>query len=199
MSDTYEIDLDRAPRPAAGSGSTPSAPTTAHGTRGLRVALVLAVLTAVGLAGWIWVDGHRTGAERRAVEAVIAYLDAWNAHDANGVRVAMAPRGGFGAGDNIRRPLIVAGVGPELNRLLDSVFAAGGSLESTGRIEVQRPNTQKITVPQRLRYSVFGVDVVEDGVSMFTLVEIDGRPKVYEHFWWRPYPAKAPSMLWATR
>jgi hypothetical protein len=196
MSDAHEIDLDRPPRAAGEAGRPEPAPAAAAGTRGLRVALVLAVLTAVGLGGWIWVDNRRTGAERGAVEAVIAYLDAFNAHDANGVRNAMAPRGGFGAGDNVRRPFIVAGVGPELNRLLDAVFAADGSLESTGRIEVQSPDALKITVQQRMSYTVYGVDVVEQGVSLFTLIEVDGRPKVYEHFWWRPYPARAPSILW---
>jgi hypothetical protein len=61
---------------------------------------------------------------------------------------------------------------------------------------VQSPDALKLSVQQRMRYTVYGVDVVEQGVSLFTLIDIDGRPKVYEHFWWRPYPARAPSILW---
>ena len=109
----------------------------------------------------------------------------------------MAPRGGFGAGDIMRRPLITAAVGPELDRLLGAVFAAGATLEATGRLEVAPDAAARHRAPAdalpRLR-----VDVVEEGVSLFTLTEIDGEPKVAEHFWWRPYPARAPSMLWAT-
>jgi hypothetical protein len=164
--------------------------------RGLRVALAAACVAVVVLAAYIWVDHHRSDAERAAVAAVAAYLEAWNAHDAAAVREAMAPRGGFLAGESFHRPIVDAPVGPALDDLLDAVFAAKVSFETPGRIEVLGGDAQHLSARQRVHYRVYGVDVVEEGVSLFTLVEVDGVPKVAEHMWWRPYPARAPSMLW---
>ena len=197
MSDGHEIDLTGRPMVVFGSPERDTSRATASVPRRPRWALLVACATALVLAIWVWVDHRRTGPEREAVAAVTAYVDGFNAHSGEAVRAAMAPRGGFGAGDIMRRPLITAAVGPELDRLLGAVFAAGATMEATGRMEVA-PDAQHVTVPQRMRYHVYGVDVVEEGVSLFTLIEIDGEPKVAEHFWWRPYPARAPSMLWAT-
>lgn len=170
-------------------------PPAPPGVRGLRWALAAACALIVVLGGYIGLDHRRPDSERAAVTAVTAYLAAWNAHDAAALRAAMAPRGAFLAGDTFHLPTINVAVGPALDSLLDAMFAAQVSLETTGRVEVQGDH-QHVTVPQRLRYRAYGVDVAEDGVSLFTLIDIDGRPKVAEHMWWRPYPARAPSMLW---
>jgi hypothetical protein len=44
---------------------------------------------------------------------------------------------------------------------------------------------------------VAGVSVTEQGVSLFTLVQLQDRPVILEHLWWRPLASQAPSMLWA--
>jgi hypothetical protein len=166
-----------------------------RGVRGLRWALAAAVVLLVALGGYIWLDHHRPASERAAVAAVTVYLKAWNAHDAPAVRAAMAPRGGFVAGDTFLRPIVNAPIGPALDDLMDAVFAADLTFETTAPMRMQ--DAQHVTVPQKLHYRVYGFDVVEEGVSLLTLIDIGGVPKVAEHMWWRPYPARAPSLLWA--
>jgi hypothetical protein len=168
----------------------------------LKAALVAAGLAIAVLGGALYLEHRQTPLERQAADAIETYTAAWNAHDRAAVLAAMTAGGSFAAGDILERPLLSAAVGPELDRLLGSMFSASVSLETTGRLVLaDAPRTaraQHVSVTQRYRYHVYGVPVVEAGISLFTLVPVNGALKVAQHVWWRPLAATAPSMLWAS-
>jgi hypothetical protein len=163
----------------------------------LKAALVVAALAIAALAGVVYLDHRRTGAEQAVASAIDTYTAAWNAHDREAVLAAMTPYATFTAGDNLESPLFRVEVGPDLDRLLDGLFRASVSLETTGPIVLAGDNVSHASVPQRYRYQVYGLAVVEDGHSLFTLVTVDGTLKVAQHVWWRPRRPPSPSMLWA--
>jgi hypothetical protein len=165
---------------------------------GLKVALGLAVATAVALGGALYYTQRLSDGERQATEAITAYTAAWNAHDIGAVRAAMYPSGTFAASDNIAyNSMFTAAVGPDLDRVLTALFAADVRLTVEGRV-LLADDGSRASVAQRFRYTVYGLRVVEDGISHYTLIpDGKGRLKVYQHLWWRPRVPESPSMLWA--
>jgi hypothetical protein len=163
----------------------------------LKIGLAAAIAVAVALAGALFVVRHQSAEEQLATEAVAAYTKAWNAHDAKAVRAAMALNGTFSASDSLQQaPMFTAYSGPELERVLDKLFAAGVKLETTSRVLIAGDHTSRATVAQRFRYTVYGLSVAEEGLSQFTLqAGARGRLVVVQHVWWRPRPPDSPSML----
>jgi hypothetical protein len=164
----------------------------------LKAALAVALLAVAGLAVAMYLDHRQTDEERAVSAAIEAYTAAWNAHDHAALRAAMAPSASFAAGESLEHPLVtVAVAGPEFERLIGSLFRASVSLTTVGPVTPVVERFWRATVPQRYRYEVHGLKVVENGVSLYTLVDIDGTLKVAQHVWWRPLAPQSPSMLWA--
>lgn len=185
-------------RPEPGPADDPPRPPGTRRITRLHVALALAVTVAVVLAGALYYTRHQTDTERKVTEAIVAYTAAWNAHDVAAVRAAMLSGGSFVASDNIEHEaMLSAGWGPDLDRLLTVLFAADVRLETRSRVLVAGDST-RASVAQRFSYTVYGVRVVEDGISNYTLSPVGYSEylKVVQHVWWRPRPPRQPSMLW---
>jgi hypothetical protein len=160
--------------------------------------LALAVTIALVLAGALYVTQRQSDDERAVSAAIARYTAAWNAHDVSAVRAAMFPGGTFAASDNIvHEAMLEAGWGPELDGVLTSLFDAKVTLETRGRVLVAGDST-RASVVQRFSYTVYGLRVIEDGISHFTLSPAERGPglKIVQHLWWRPRVPASPSMLW---
>jgi hypothetical protein len=165
----------------------------------LKVALAVAVLAIAGLGVVIYLDHRQSDGERAVSEAIDRYVAAWNDHDLPAILRAMTHGGSFAAGESLEHPLVQATPGSvEFDRLVQSLFRASVSLESVGEVTAVVERFWRASVPQRYRYRVHGLPVVENGVSLFTFVEDNGVLKVSQHVWWRPLAPSSPSMLWAT-
>jgi hypothetical protein len=164
-----------------------------------KVMLALAVTVALVLAGALYLTQRQSDDERAVSAAIARYTAAWNAHDVAAVRAAMfAGTGTFAASDNItHEAMFVAGWGPDLDRVLTALFAAGVTLETRGRVMIAG-DTTRASVVQRFTYTVYGLPVVEDGISQYTLSPAERGPglKISQHVWWRPRVPASPSMLW---
>jgi hypothetical protein len=164
-----------------------------------KLMLALAVTVALVLAGALYATQRQSDDERAVSAAIARYTAAWNAHDLAAVRAAMfAGTGTFAASDNItHEAMFVAGWGPDLDRVLTALFAAGVTLETRGRVLIAG-DTTRASVVQRFTYTVYGLPVVEDGISQYTLSPAERGPglKISQHVWWRPRVPAAPSMLW---
>lgn len=164
-----------------------------------QVMLALTVVVALVLAGALYVSRRQNDDERAVSAAIARYTAAWNAHDVAAVRAAMFSGGTFAASDNIARDaFLTATWGPELDSVLTALFAAGVTLETRGRVMLAGNNTTRASVVQRFSYTVYGVPVVEDGISQFTLSPAERGPglRIVQHVWWRPRSPASPSMLW---
>jgi hypothetical protein len=165
----------------------------------LKIALGVALLAVAALGVVIFLDHRQTTDEQAVAEAIEAYTAAWNDHDLPAVLAAMSHGAGFAAGESLEHPLVTTTAGSqEFERLLDALFTASVSLETVGGVTVVMERFWRATVPQRYRYQVHGMRVVENGVSLFTLIRENGRMKITQHVWWRPLAPVNPSMLWAT-
>jgi hypothetical protein len=162
------------------------------------VALAVAVTVALVLAGALYRAQRQSDDERAVTAAITAYTAAWNAHDVAAVRATMFPGCTFSASDNIRHePMFTAEWGPSLDNALTKLFASNVTLETRGRV-LLAGDTTRASVAQRYRYTVYGLTVVEDGISHYTLSPAtSGRGlRIAQHVWWRPKVPASPSMLW---
>jgi hypothetical protein len=164
----------------------------------LKAALAASVVVVAVLAGALYATRYQSATEREMSAAIEAYSAAWNAHDRDAVVAAMAPGARFAAGETLERPLVTAYAGNELDKLLSSMFGASVALKTTGRVTIAGDDTSHATVTQQFRYQVRGIQVAEDGISLYTLAPVNGKLKVAQHMWWRPRAPGAPSMLWLT-
>lgn len=164
----------------------------------LKIGLAAAIAAILALAGALYVVRHQSTEERLVEDAIAAYTKAWNAHDVAGVRAAMSANGTFSASDNLdRATMFSAYVGPELERALTRLFAAGAKLETTSRVLIAADNPFRASVAQRFQYTVYGLVVSEDGLSQFTLTQgSHGKMVIAQHVFWRPWAPANPSMLW---
>jgi hypothetical protein len=164
-----------------------------------KVMLALAVTVALALAGALYLTQRQSDDERAVSAAIERYTAAWNAHDLAAVKAAMfAGAGTFAASDNItHEAMLVAGWGPDLDGVLTALFAAGITLETRGRVLIASDIT-RASVVQRFTYTAYGLPVVEDGISQYTLSRAERGPglKIVQHVWWRPRVPASPSMLW---
>ena len=181
------------------SGPATGWPTRFGRINGLKVALALAVAVALALAGALYLVERQSDDEREITAAIERYTAAWNAHDVAAVRAAMDPGSGtFAASDNLtHQAMLVASWGPELDSTLTALFGANVTLETRGRVMIT-DDTTRASVVQRFSYTVYGLRVVEDGISLYTLSPAQRGPglKIEQHVWWRPRVPASPSMLW---
>lgn len=187
---------DRSPADAPGEAARPAWFDRFTVVLRLKLALAASCVVVAVLAGVVYVDHHPTGMLATVTKAIDAYTAAWNAHDRAAILAAMAPGATFSASETLERPLFSYSAGPELDRLLDSLFAASVSLDTIGGVTLAGDDTSHATVPQRYRYKTHGLTIVEEGLSLFTLVTVGNTFKIAEHVWWRPRPPTSPSMLW---
>jgi hypothetical protein len=166
-------------------------PSVSRGT----VWLALAGLAVALLGAQLWREHRQRGPEREAAIAIEAYTEAWSAHDVDAVRAVLAPGATFSSAENLDHPLFTM-TGSQLDDLLEGMFDANVSLETTGRVAVVGDGPARASVPQRIGYQVQGLSVVEEGTSLFSLVVVDGEVRIAQHVWWRPQNPRYPSMLW---
>jgi hypothetical protein len=162
----------------------------------VRIAVAAACVVAAVVSVTAYVAMRPTAQESAVTRAIERYTAAWNAHDLDAIHSAMTSSSRFSAGENLDNPLFTMYAGAELDGLLTSVFAAKVVLTTTGPISLAGDDTSHATVPQRFEYDVRGIHVAEDGFSLYTLDNINGRLRIAQHVWWRPVRPGAPSMLW---
>jgi hypothetical protein len=163
----------------------------------LAAALVLA-LAATAILGWrLWHDGTRTDAQADAVAVVEQYTASLDAHDLAGMRATMADRASFSGGEHFDQLVVGPFSGKELDDFYQSLFRAGVRVTTDAPPQVTGNGPYRVAALQTVRYTVAGVAVKEQAVSLFTLLQLQDGPVILEHVWWRPLAPKAPSMLWA--
>ncbi|MGZ4594289.1 MAG: Rv0361 family membrane protein [Actinomycetes bacterium] len=161
--------------------------------RGLMVALALAVLVVVGLAGFLYVEHHQTDEERAAQAAVTAYVDAMNNHDLSALQRATTEGGTWEA---VGKGAIVTGpyAGQAYWRWVQSLFAQGFHLEVMSPAIVSGGTEVALSTRLRLAGTFTGIVLPhpreyldEVGVTEFHLVREGGQLKVAEVVWMPPY------------
>jgi hypothetical protein len=163
----------------------------------LAGAIVLALVAAGVLASTVWRDRTRSDGQADAVALVEQYTSAFDAHDLTALRATLSDEATFSSGEDLYLPL----VGPFSDRQLDdfyrSMFRADVHLTTDGPVQVTGTGPYRVVVVQTVHYTIAGVHETEQAVSLFTLLQLQDRPVVLDHVWWRPPSPQAPSMLWA--
>lgn len=163
----------------------------------LAAALAVAVVAA-GVLGWrLWHEQARPGTQEEAVAVVERYTEAFDAHDLEGIRETLADRAAFSGGEHLEQHVVGPFTGKDLDDFYTSLFRAGVHLTTDGPVQVTGTGPYRVVAVQTVRYTVAGVPVTEQAMSLFTLLQLPDRAVILEHVWWRPLPAQAPSMLWA--
>jgi hypothetical protein len=159
-------------------------------------ALVLA-LVAAGILGWMLWHDPRSRGQADAVAVVEQYTAAFDTHDLTGIHETLAEQAGFAGGEHLASPVVGPFTGKELDDFYRSLFSAGVHLTTDGPMQVTGNGPYHVTVVQTVRYKAAGIAVTEQAVSLYTLLQLQDRPVILEHVWWRPLAAQAPSVLWA--
>ena len=163
----------------------------------LAGALVLA-LAAAGVLGWaLWRDRSRTDGQADAIALVEQYTAALDAHDLAGIHASLVDGASLSGGENLDQPVIGPFSGKELDGFYQALFRSGIRVTTDGPLQVTGNGPYRVVAVQTVRYTVAGVAVTEQGMSLFTLLQLQDGPLIRQHVWWRPLAAKAPSMLWA--
>lgn len=163
----------------------------------LAGALVLALAVA-GVLGWtLWRDRSRTDGQADAVALVEQYTAALDAHDMTGLRATLADQASFSGGEHLASPVVGPFSGKQLDDFYESLFRAGVRITSDGPMQVTGKGPYHVVAVQTVHYTVAGVAVTEQAVSLFTLLQLRDRLVILEHEWWRPLSAQGPSMVWA--
>ena len=155
----------------------------------LAGALVLALAAAALLGRTIWRDRSLTDGQAQAVALVEQYTAALDAHDVRGLRTTLADQASFSSGERLASPVVGPFSGKELDDFYGSLFRAGIRVTTDGPVQVTGTGPYHVVAVQTVRYSVAGVAVTEQAVSLFTLVQLRDRPVILEHVWWRPLAA----------
>ena len=163
----------------------------------LAGALVVALVAAGTLAWMLWHGASRSDRQAAVVALVEEYTASFDAHDLPGVRATLADGASFSAGEHLDDPVVGPHRGKDLDDFYGSMFRAQVHLTTDGPVHVTGNGPYRVVAVQTVRYSVAGVAVTEQGVSLFSLVQLQDRPVILEHLWWRPLAAQGPSMLWA--
>jgi hypothetical protein len=161
----------------------------------LAGALVLA-LAAAGVLGWtVWRDRSRSLGQADAVALVEQYTSALDSHDLPGLHETLADQASFAGGEHVTQPVIGPFSGKELDAFYGSLFRVGVRVTTDSPMQVTGKGPYQVVAVQTVRYTTAGIDVSEHGVSLFTLQQLQDRPVILEHVWWRPLSAHAPSLL----
>jgi hypothetical protein len=163
----------------------------------LAAALVVALAVAGVLAWRLWHAQDRPGGQEEAVAVVERYTEAFDAHDLEGLRETLADQAAFSAGEHLDQQVVGPFSGKELDDFYTSLFRSDVHLTTDGPVQVTGNGPYRVVAVQTVRYTVAGVAVTEQAMSLYTLLQLPDRPVILEHVWWRPLAAHAPSMLWA--
>ncbi len=163
----------------------------------LAAALVVALAVAGGLGVTLWRDRVLPGKQDQVAAVVDLYTRSFDQHDLGTLRTTLADRGSFASGENLAQPAIGPLRGQELDEFYRGLFRAKVQLSSDGPPQITGSGPYRVAVKQTVRYTVAGVAVTEQAVSLFTVLQLRDRPVILEHVWWRPLAAQAPSMLWS--
>jgi len=125
------------------------------------------------------------------------YTAALDAHDLAAMRATMMDRASFSGGEHFDQLVIGPFSGKELDDFYESLFRAGVRVTTDEPVQVTGNGPYRVAAVQTVHYTVAGVAVTEQAMSLFTLLQQQDGPLILEHVWWRPLAAKAPSMLWA--
>lgn len=163
----------------------------------LAAALALA-LVALGVLGvQRWRDEQLTAGQEAAVTAVGRYTDGFDRHDLAAIRGVLADQASFAAGEHLGSVIMGPFRGAELDDFYRSIFRADVHLVTDGPVQVTGTGPWHVSTLQTVTYTVAGVPVTEQAVSLYTLLDRQDSPVVIEHFWLRPLATQVPSMLWA--
>jgi hypothetical protein len=163
---------------------------------GLAAALAVALVLAAVLAVRLYRDEHLGGGQAGARDVVERYTAALDRHDLDGVRATSLDQASFTESESLRWPMLGPASYQERDDLFRRLFAADLRLRSSGAVQVVGDGPYRVSVRQTVHYTVAGITVDEDGMSLLTVVDRPDGPVVTEHIWWRlPHPPK-PSMAW---
>jgi hypothetical protein len=195
--ETLEVSL----LPADGPGDAAeddAGPRRRPGLVALLAAALVVALAAAGVLGWVvWRDRHLPGEQEAVAATVELYTRSFDQHDLTTLRTTLGERAEFSGGEHLDQPVVGAYSGTQLDDFYRSMFRAGVRLRSDGPPQVTGKGPYRVAVLQTVDYTVAGVPVTEQAVSLYTVIQLRDRPVITEHVWWRPLAATAPSMLWA--
>jgi len=185
--------------PPPNLASSAPAPGRLHHPR-TRLVTTLAACLAASLALVLVLTGMLvtsavTSGDRAAVNELIEdYSRAVTAHDLVAVRATLMQHAVFAAGEGPDRPTIGPVRGVQLDEMLEGLFRASLSLSTTGRVEITGDGPYQVTAQQTVTYVSNGVAVHEEGVSLYSVVLFDDRPRIARHIWWRPLDSSGPAL-----
>jgi hypothetical protein len=159
---------------------------TVDPNRWLVIALVLALVALAGLGGSLYVEHRPTVQERAAGQLVEDYYAALNRHDEAAVMTLMAPTGSH-TGNGALGGDVLPVSGRQLRTFLHQLLGSGAfAAELTGpAVVTPGPHGTVVSVPNRLSARLpDGRTVSVTGVSLLSLVTVDGRLRVDKHAWW---------------
>lgn len=154
-------------------------------SRWLVVALVLALVGLAVLGGYAYVDHQPTVQERAAIQVVGAFYAALDAHDERAVMATMTSNGTHLGNGALGGDVLPIG-GETLRAYLRALFSSGDFTAALTEPASVSADQQAIlvTVPNRLSAMLpDGRPVAVTGVSVLSLVTVDGRLKVDRHTW----------------
>jgi len=124
------------------------------------------------------------------------YTSALDRHDLDAVHSLTLDQASFTEAETLGSPMLGPFTRDDRDAFFTRAFAAGLRLRSTGPVTVVGNGTYRVAVRQSVHYVAEGIDVDEDGMSLFTVVDRPEGPLITDHVWWRlPRPPK-PSMAW---
>ncbi len=154
--------------------------------RWLVVGLVLALVALAGLSGYLYVEDRPTAQQREAAQLVESYYAALNHHDEAAVMTLMAPHGSHSGNEALGGDVLPV-TGLQLRAFLHRLLSSGAfSAELTGPVAVTvGTNATEVSVPNRLSARLpDGRTRSVTGLSLLSLVTVDGRLRVDRHAWW---------------
>jgi hypothetical protein len=162
----------------------------------LAAALAIAIVAAGVLAVRLYRAEHLDGGQASARDLVERYTVAVDRHDLDGVHVATLDQASFTEAESLRSPMLGPYTRDDRDAFFVRLFAADVRLRSTAPPTVVGDGPYRVAVRQTVHYVVAGIDVDEEGMSLFTVVDSPQGPLISDHVWWRlPRPPK-PSMAW---
>jgi hypothetical protein len=163
---------------------------------GLAVALAIALVATAVLAVRLYRAEHLGAGQAGAREVVEGYTSALNGHSLDGVHSLTLDQASFTEAESLRSPMVGPFTRDDRDAFLTRLFTAGLRFQSSGPVSVVGDGPYRVAVRQTVHYVAAGIDVEEEGMSLYTVVDLPAGPRISEHVWWRlPRPAE-PSMAW---
>jgi hypothetical protein len=163
---------------------------------GLAVALAIAVVVAAVFALRLYRTEHLGAGQAGARDVVERYTSALDRHSLDGVHSVTLDQASFTEAESFRSPMLGPFTRGDREAFFARLFAADLRLRSSGSASVVGDGPYRVAVRQTVHYLAAGIDVEEDGMSLFTVVDLPAGPRISEHVWWRLPRPPMPSMAW---